>query len=246
MLLLPGFAAAEARWGGWALALPVASYAAVWVFGLAAPSLEPGGGIAFNPFAWQLLFLTGAWLGRRALLEGRALPFDAPWARWISVAAAIVLLAGLALRLGWYGFAPWTNPMDEGPWITGKENLALPRLLHAWALAWLVAAWVPRDAAWMHRPVARLVAGIGRYSLEVFCLGLFLSWIAATLFRFLPPNSWECPGPGADRRRLRSPRIVRPMAGPAAPCRPGDRGRVTVTRTYIDNAPRPGLNIALA
>jgi hypothetical protein len=186
MLLLPGFAVLEARWGGWALALPVACYAAVWTFGLAAPSLAPDLEIGFNPFAWQLLFLTGAWLGRRALLFGRALPYDAAWARWVTAAAVFFLVAGLALRLSWYGFVPWHAPVAETRWIVGKEDLALPALLHALALAWLVALTMPRDAPWMHSFLMRAMAAIGRYSLEVFCLGLFLSWGATTAFRLIP------------------------------------------------------------
>jgi hypothetical protein len=186
MLLLPGFSALEARWGGWALVLPVACYAAVWNFGLAAPSLGPDLEIGFNPFAWQLLFLTGAWLGRRALLFGRALPYDAAWARWVTAAAVLFLVAGLALRLSWYGFIPWHAPVAETRWIVGKEDLALPALLHALALAWLVALMVPRDAPWMYFFPLRAMAAIGRYSLEVFCLGLFLSWGVATVFRVVP------------------------------------------------------------
>ena len=188
MLLLPGFAAAEARWGAAALALPVACYAAVWGFGLAMPSLQPGGRIQFNPFAWQVIFLAGAWLGRRALLKGEALPFRAPVMRVVLWAAFAVLAAGLLMRLTWYGFVPWPAPFGEENWIEGKENLALPRLLHALALAYVVAALVPRDAPWMHRALPRAVARIGQYSLEVFCLGLFLSWAASAVFRLLPAH----------------------------------------------------------
>ena len=32
----------------------------------------------------------------------------------------------------------------------------------------------------------RWLAPVGRFSLEVFCLGLFLSWIATTVLRFVP------------------------------------------------------------
>jgi hypothetical protein len=186
MLLLPGFIVLVDWWGTWALAPPVLVYGAVWAFGLHAPSLAPNLGIAFNPFAWQLIFLAGAWLGRRALLHGRALPYDAPWARWVTVAAVLVVVTGLALRLSWYGFLPWHIPVAETRWMVGKEDLALPRLLHAWALAWLVARYVPRDAAWMHGPLLSGMALIGRYSLEVFCVGLFLSWGATTALHLLP------------------------------------------------------------
>ena len=81
MLLLPGFAAAEARWADRALLVPLAVYAVAWAF--AAPATGWERGLGYNPLAWQLIFLLGAWLGRRALLRGRALPFRAFWARWI-------------------------------------------------------------------------------------------------------------------------------------------------------------------
>ena len=77
-------------------------------------------------------------------------------------AALAVLAAGLLMRLTWYGFVPWPAPFGEDAWIEGKENLALPRLLHALALAFVVAALVPRDAPWMHRAVPRAVARIGQ------------------------------------------------------------------------------------
>ena len=186
MLLLPGFAAAQRRWGAAAMVAPVACYAAVWAFGLAMPSLQPDGRIQFNPFAWQILFLAGAWLGRRALLRGEALPLQAPWVRAALWAALAVLAAGLLMRLTWYGFVPWPAPFGEDAWIEDKGNLALPRLLHALSLAFVVAALVPRDVPWMHRAVPRAVARIGRYSLEVFCLGLFLSWAASAVLRLLP------------------------------------------------------------
>ena len=90
------------------------------------------------------------------------------------------------MRFTWYGFVPWRAPFGELGWIEGKENLALPRLLHALALAYVVAALVPRDSPWMHRALPAAVARIGQYSLEVFCLGLFLSWGASAVFRLLP------------------------------------------------------------
>ncbi len=135
------------------------------------------------------------------MLHGGALPFDAPWARWVTLAAALVLLAGLALRLAWYGFVPVPPPFPETTWIVGKEDLACPALLHAWALAWLVAALVPRDAPWMHRGCPPRMAAIGRYSLEVFCLGLFLSWGGTTIAAPRPRPSLA--RPAADRHRRR-------------------------------------------
>lgn len=186
MLLLPGFAWLLERLAWRAMLLPVAVYLCVRLFGLQLPSHGPDTGIAFDLFAWQILFMTGAWLGRRALFHGRALPFDAPWATYATIAAIAMVAIGIALRLDWYGFLPWRVLGSETTLIVGKEHMALPRLLHAFALAWLVAAFVPREAGWMHGWLAGAVARIGRYSLEVFCLGLFLSWGGTTLLKLHP------------------------------------------------------------
>ncbi len=185
MLLLPGFAAAEARWGNLSLVLPLAVYAGAWV---ALPDTQGHGweaGIGFNPFTWQLLFLLGAWLGRRALLLGRALPFDAGWARGLTVAAVAIVAAGLWIRLGQHGFIGGPVVPALG-WLADKKDLPPARLLHALALAWLVAALVPREAGWMRRALPRWLAAIGRHSLHVFCVGLFLSWGSSVVFRLVP------------------------------------------------------------
>ena len=190
MLLLPGFAALQARFGDAALIGPVGLYVVAWGFGLSPPSLAPESGIAFNPFTWQILYLLGAWLGRRALYEGAALPRLAwPWLGWGYAIAGIILLLGLFLRLSWYGFLPFAAPLGETATLVGKEALAPLRVLHALALAWIVSMLVPRDAGWMHRALFRWLAAIGRHSLQVFCLGLFLSWGCTAIFR-LYPNSW--------------------------------------------------------
>jgi hypothetical protein len=186
MLLLPGFAAAEARWGDRALLLPLALYGAVWAAKYTA-GLAWEDGIGFNPLAWQLLFLGGAWLGRRALLYGRALPFGAKGARAVTFAAAAVVAAGLLVRLGWHGFVGWPV-LPQVEWLVDKKDVAPARLLHALALAWLVAALVPREAAWMQLAVSRWLAAIGRHSLQVFCVGLFFSWAASAVFRLAPPT----------------------------------------------------------
>ncbi|HEY8288583.1 MAG TPA: OpgC domain-containing protein, partial [Acetobacteraceae bacterium] len=187
MLILPVFALLEARAGAWALLAPVAVYAAAWLVPpLLQPLPFPGPGSGFNPIAWQVLFLGGAWLGRRSLLTGQALPRHA----WLTALAVVIVLAGFWLRLAWFGFLGWHAPVAESALMIGKENLALPRILHALALAWLVARFVPRDAAWMHGAFARGLATAGRYSLQVFCLGVFLSWGVMAAFRLFPGCVW--------------------------------------------------------
>jgi hypothetical protein len=185
MLLLPGFAAAEARWGDLSLVLPLAVYAGAWALMYALPNLGWEDGIGFNPFTWQLVFLGGAWLGRRALLRGRALPFGAGWARWVTAGAVAVLAGGLWVRLGWHGLIGGPR-VPAFAWLTDKKDLPPVGLVHALAQAWLVAAFVPREAGWMHLALGRWLATIGRHSLQVFCVGLFLSWGASVVFRMAP------------------------------------------------------------
>ncbi len=182
MAAMPAFAWLESRWGAAALLPPVALYFAAWLFRLTPPSLSPDTGIGFNPFAWQILFMLGAFFGRRMLLLGRTLPPS----RALFVTAVGVLLAGLLLRLDWFGTLPFSFGIPESPWMVGKDSLALPRVVHALALALVVASLTPREARWMHSLPGRWLAAAGRHSLHVFCLGLFLSWAVTAVFRFWP------------------------------------------------------------
>jgi hypothetical protein len=182
MAALPAFAWLELRLGPWALAAPFGLYLAAWLFGIAPPGLGPDTAIGFNPLAWQVLFMLGVYLGRRMLLNGSAVPPS----RGLTIAAVVVLAAGLLLRLDWFGALPFDLGIPESAWIIGKDELALPRVVHALALALVVARLIPREAPWMHIMLARWLAAAGRHSLHVFCVGLFLSWAVTAAFRLWP------------------------------------------------------------
>jgi hypothetical protein len=104
-----------------------------------------------------------------------------------------LVVGGLVTRAALHGALPefgfWAAPFAEPAWITRKADLPPMALLHALALAWLVARFVPREAGWMHRAAGAWLATIGRHSLEVFCLGLFLAW-GATALLAQAPGSW--------------------------------------------------------
>ncbi|MCB4825174.1 OpgC domain-containing protein [Roseicella aerolata] len=179
MLLLPGFLSLAHRAGAWALLPSVALYAAVQGRWVATPTLFENG-IAFDPLAWQFLFLLGAWIGHRSLLHG---PIVSRSALLLAGAAAMVLF-GLWARLVGYGLLP--GPVFATAVLAHKEVLAPARLLHALSLAYLVAVLVPREVAWMRLPLGRMLACIGRNSLRVFCAGLFLAWGTTTTLRLHP------------------------------------------------------------
>jgi hypothetical protein len=180
MLLLPGFMLLAGRIGAAALLPSALLWAGVQAFGWEVSGLG-GRELEFNPLAWQFIFLLGAWCGRAALLAGAAPRRPDPR---ITAAALAVVGAGVAIRAaGHLGIDPWdlsTTLLD------GKEKLAWPRLLHALALAWLVAAVVPRDAAWMRGRTGQALAAVGRNSLEVFSLGLLLALGASLVLRLHP------------------------------------------------------------
>ena len=164
----------------------MALYAGVTLGWVATPSIHSG--IAFDPLAWQLIFFIGAWCGRRALPTGQAVPRQ----------GGLILLSTLIVVIGFYarilGEGLIAGPAIPHFDVQGKEILAPGRLLHALALAYLCAALMPRIAWWMENGAGRALAAIGRSSLQVFCLGLFLSLaVSAQLERFPHQASWLDP-----------------------------------------------------
>lgn len=132
----------------------------------------------FNPFAWQLLFTTGAAasvLVRR--METR------PHVGFLA-AAAIYLFFAFIVAAPWiqYSWLPdgrilsreFVEPMS-------KHYLSMWRFVHVLALAYVVAALVPANAAWLRKSWAEAVQRCGKHSLEIFSIGTllsFLGWIA--------------------------------------------------------------------
>jgi hypothetical protein len=179
MATLPLFSWLAARHGVQALWLPALLYAASQLLPPDWPGLFDTS-LAFNPPAWVALFLLGAFFGRRVLAEGRAIGRHP-----LLIAGALaVAAAGATLKIN--GVLP--------DWLVGKEQLAPLRLLHALACAYLVVALVPRDARWAQSLPARALAVIGRNSLPVFSLGLFLSWLVSLALHEAPAHQpWSEP-----------------------------------------------------
>lgn len=128
--------------------------------------------------------MTGAYFGRRTLLEGVGVPRRP----WLVGAAGAVVAFGLWARLVGYGMLPGPEPAAAAL-LLGKEVLAPPRLLHALSLAYLVAVLVPRETRWMHSAPALPLAAIGRRSLRVFCFGVPLAWAASTALARWPGDA---------------------------------------------------------
>jgi hypothetical protein len=156
-----------------ALAGSLVLYAVTWRFRLNIPAY-PSGGWYFNPFAWQLLFVFGAWCA-----QGGAKRL-APVLRsniTLAIAAAYLLFA-FGIALTWH--IPWLPPLPK--WLAeiiypiSKTYLDVLRFAHFLAIAVITVRFVPREAAWLESPLARPAILCGQHSLEVFCLGVFLAF----------------------------------------------------------------------
>lgn len=181
MLLLPVFMWLTARWGGLALVPSFLLWLAVQCDLVATPALG-GQPVAFDPLAWQFLYMIGAYLGRRSLLTGGHAVTRHPF---LIAGALMVVVVGLAARLVEHGLLPG-NIGTAVHLYEGKTTLSALPLLHALGLAYLVAVFVPRDHRWMHHAIGGILATLGRNSLYVFCLGLFLSWGITTMMMIQP------------------------------------------------------------
>lgn len=129
----------------------------------------------FNPFAWQLLFTIGVVIGRCAQRG-----IGAPRLHLLDFAAAAFLLFSVIVKTSSgnpFGIGALNDWIDTVQMGTDKTNLAFVRVAHIVALAWLIIRFVPAGVALLALPGGRLLAGVGRHSLEVFCTGVVLSII---------------------------------------------------------------------
>ena len=159
-----------------ALAGSALVYVLTWSFDFNLPAY-PNGVWFFNPFAWQLLFVFGAWCAL-----GGAHRLGPVLRSPIILAVAIAYLVfAFAITLTWYveplgHFVPswlsdWMYPID-------KTNLDVLRFAHFLALATITVRFVPRDWPGLRSPILQPAIRCGQHSLEIFCLGVFLAFAA--------------------------------------------------------------------
>ena len=159
----------------WVLLGSVSLYFAARQFGWNLPSY-PSGVWYFNPFTWQLLFVLGAWLAlggantlhflvrsRTVLVLGLAYLL---FAAIMTLAAQIPELQKLFPGVLFDAF----NPND-------KTNLAPYRFLHLAILIILGARFIPIDAPGLQAAIWKPLIKCGQQSLEVFSVGIYLSFI---------------------------------------------------------------------
>ncbi len=157
-----------------ALALSVVLYFCTWKFDLYLTTY-PHGFWGFNPFAWQMLFVFGAWCS----LGGakRAAPLiSSPITLWASFA---YILFSLCVTLTWYfpqlGFL-MPHWLERLIYPINKVDLDVLRFAHFLALAVIAVRLVPAGWPGLNSPWLRPMILCGQFSLQIFCLGVFLAF----------------------------------------------------------------------
>ncbi len=143
-------------------------------------STYPDGFWSFNPFGWQLLFVFGAWCaigGAKRLQPILASPITF----WLSVA---YLCAAFSLTMTWYFpqlevFVPgwlsyWIYPIN-------KTDFDILRFAHFLALSVVALRFVPANWAGLRSAWAQPLILCGQYSLQIFALGVALSFAGYAL-----------------------------------------------------------------
>ncbi|WP_425929853.1 OpgC family protein [Pseudomonas sp. NyZ201] len=141
---------------------------------------QEGGVWFFNPLAWQLLFILGGAVainGQREQAPERRPLLRQPL--FVVSAIYLVLCAVIALSWRWPEVHDAVMPKWLAEWLypISKTNLSPTRLLHFLALAYCTAKLLPAGP-WVDTWLARQSCRMGRYSLEVFCLGVLLAPLA--------------------------------------------------------------------
>ncbi|MDF0495527.1 OpgC domain-containing protein [Bradyrhizobium yuanmingense] len=167
------------RWRNAVMIGSIALYLAARHYGWNLPSY-PAGVWYFNPFAWQLLFVFGAWLAlggaaaNRWLLSSRtALAFSCAVLLFALVVTLAERIPGLRDSVP-DGLAAIFIPNDPND----KTNLAPYRVIHLVSLMLIVVRLIPIDWPGLKSPLLQPLIRCGQQSLSVFCVGLFLSFVA--------------------------------------------------------------------
>jgi hypothetical protein len=174
LLLFPPMLQLLLRSPNFALAGSAVLYALTWKFDFNLPAY-PNGVWFFNPFAWQLLFVFGAWcaLGGAQRLAGVLR------SRVVLAIAVAYLLFAFAITLTWR-FEPLERLVPT--WLSDllypidKTNLDVLRFAHFLALAAVTVRFVTRDWPGLKSPFLLPAVRCGQHSLEIFCLGVFLAF----------------------------------------------------------------------
>ena len=161
------------------LPLSVAIYLAAHVFRINMPTWPVEGEWLFNPFCWQLIFVTGFVLAgdQTVALARRNI-------RWLRIFGFFMAILGLGVvTFNWWP-DPLNVPAPELLFVIDKSYLSPLRYFHALGLVALFTGAFATIEPHLTR-ISAYFCMLGRNSLYVFCIGSLLSLIGQLArFRF--------------------------------------------------------------
>jgi hypothetical protein len=156
------------------LALSALLYALTWHYDWYLTAY-PNGVWFFNPLAWQLLFVFGAWCALGGAQRMSRI-LSSSVTLWVCL---VYLFAAFCVTLTWHvpqlghlmprRLEQWMYPID-------KTDLDVLRFAHFLALAAVTVRFLPKDWSGLKSPWLRPLILCGQHSLEIFCLGVFLAF----------------------------------------------------------------------
>lgn len=150
-------------------------YLMVQVFSWHVPAW-PSGELYFNPFAWQFLFVIGAWYAFEGTARLRPILRSRPLL-WLAIA---FLAFSLVVALSWQ-FKSLEALIPEA--VTNsiypiyKSHLAPVRLVHFLSLALVVSRLMPSEWPPPVKPVMIAMIRCGENSLPMYCLQVLLAFL---------------------------------------------------------------------
>jgi hypothetical protein len=181
------------------LVLSFALYAAAGVFKWNLPGYPPGSEWFFDPLAWQFLFVLGAALGSLGATADTRI-VDMRWGRWlrhpaIMAAAWVYLVFSFCVAVSW-SFVDDSDTSLLPTWLLNvmypisKTYLSPWRLLHFVALAYVAMRLFDRSNPFFASRWARPLLYIGESGLQMFCVGVFLSFAAHFVLVEVNGDAW--------------------------------------------------------
>ncbi len=158
-----------------ALATSLLLYLMVQMFSWHLPAW-PTGELYFNPMAWQILFVFGAWYADEGAGQLKAIVQS----RAVLLLAVLYLAFSLVITLSWQiealeGIVP--DPVSKLIYPIYKSHLAPVRLLHFLALAMVVSRLTPPDWHGLMKPWMTAMIRCGENSLAIYCFSVLLSFM---------------------------------------------------------------------
>jgi len=137
----------------------------------------PQGELFFNPLAWQVLFVFGAWYATDG--AGRLRLRTIVQSRVVLALAMLYLVFGLIVALSWQigalkGLIP--DALSKLIYPIDKGHLSPLRLVHFLALAVVVSQVMPRDWSGLTKPWFTAMIRCGENSLLIYCFGVLLAF----------------------------------------------------------------------